>query len=342
MRYLLAFFILGMPLLNQAFASPLTFYGDVIYRYEDDRNHRNILDRERIRLIARPGVKYQISPTWQANLGLSTGLKNRQNVPAITVHRFNEQPQPDSDLFIARLFVTGKWQKSQLHFGKIPWLSKQSTDIFWDRQLNPIGGHVNYKFNANHQLHIGSYLPLDGASNTVGNLHLLQWISNFKWRGLSWQFAPWYVDYRGDANAEFARRDTQFDQRSIRLAAHVKKGPYKLGIDWGRTLNDIDLAGFENEKNAFAVQFTYGSLKQVGQYQAHLRFMHVERFGAIREFAQNATARFTTSNLGGWDFRLRKRVHPQWWVGTRLSIIETLAGPKEQGARFRIEAQYKW
>ena len=78
---------------------------DILLRYENETDHLKLKDRERMRLIAHAGVKSHWSDQWSTQLRLSTGLKNKQNVPAITVYRFNEQPRPDTNIFFDSIIL---------------------------------------------------------------------------------------------------------------------------------------------------------------------------------------------------------------------------------------------
>lgn len=321
-------------------------YADVLLRYENEVSHRNLADRERIRLVVWAGVNSQFENSWSTHLRLRTGLKNKQNVPAITLHKFNDQPQPDTDVFIDRVFAKKRFNDGYLTFGKIPWQTKQVTDVFWDRDLNPIGVHIDYKFNQQHGIQAAHFLPLDGASDTIGAMSVLQWHSTFQFEELTWTVSPWWVNYSGDNGAEFAKKDTQLDNQFIRLSSKISWKKFQLGVDLGHSLesfNQADLAQFKDEKTSYAVELKYGSLKKPGQYLAHLRYLHVERFGVVTEFAQNATSRFSTSNIKGWDFRLRRKMTSDWWVGTRISDTQNLVGDQpEEGLRFRLETKFSF
>jgi hypothetical protein len=328
---------------NASAANPLDVFGDVVVRYENESQHNNLADRERLRLIARLGLKGEFNDTWAAQVRLSTGLKNRQNVPAITIARFNTQPQPDSDVYIERAFITGNFSKTQLFLGKIPWQTQQVTDVFWDRNLNPIGAQVNYQFNAQHQLQLALLKPLDGNSDLIGLMHIIQWNMRYDFNNVTVAISPWFVDYQGQSGAVYASKDTDLDNRSIRLSASVHYKGYKLGVDVGQSLSNFSqFEQYSSQKTSVAMQLSKGKLAQEGDYAWHLRYLRVERFGVIDEFAQNATARFATSNLQGLDFRLRRQMSHNWWLGGRISDIKTIVGDSEQGVRIRIEGQYKF
>lgn len=318
---------------------------NAIIRYENETEHLNIKDRERMRLIAHAGLQSKWSDNWSTQIRFRTGLKNRQNVPAITFYKFTDQPQPPNDVFIDRLFVQGKFDQFSFKAGKIPFQPKQVTDIFWDHHLNPIGLSVNYKASKNHQIYFARFKPLDGATATVGDMTVLQWQA--KWQFDNWQFAfvPWLVDYRGEDDARYATRDTALDNQFLRISSYVKTGKWRFGVDWGRSLNrtaDFPAGDFEDQTNSYAFEVKHGGLKHPGDYLTHFRVFKVERFGVITEFAQNATARFATSNMEGWDIRVRRKMAKNWWLGTRLSDLERITGNLEEGKRFRIEAKYSF
>lgn len=318
---------------------------NAILRYEDETDHINIADRERMRLIAHGGIQSKWHQQWRTQIRFRTGLKNKQNVPAITVYKFNDQPQPDNDVFIDRFFVQGKFDDVTVKAGKIPLQPHQVTDIFWDHHLNPIGLSVNYRVSQSHTFYMARVKPLDGASSTVGDMTVLQWQVN--WQVNDWQFglSPWWVDYRGEEGARYAKNDTALDNQFVRISSYVKTGKWQLGFDWGRSLNraaDFSVRDFQDQTSSYAVELKYGGLKHPGDYLTHFRVFKVERFGVITEFAQNATARFATSNMEGWDIRVRRKMAENWWLGTRLSDLQRLKGNLEQGKRFRIEAMYRF
>ena len=330
---------------SQVQATTANFYGDLLLRYENEGDHVKLADRERLRLIAHAGIKLKVSDTWTFDTRLSTGLKNKQNVPAITLYRFNQQPRPDTDVYVDRFYVKGTLQSASIWLGKIPWKSKQVTDLFWDRHLNPLGIHIDLPVFSNQMLQLASFKPLDGNDGTVGHMTLIQYHHTFSFDKLNWSISPWYVHYSGEENARYAKKDTALDNRFIRLSSKLSYRNFQLGVDLGRSLETfegLEQGEFADQKSSYAVELKYGKLSHVGAYQAHLRYMHVERFGAIQEFAQNAVSRFATTNFKGFDFRLRKKMGNKWWIGMRFSDTEKLVGNKEEGIRFRIETQYKF
>ncbi|MCY7296625.1 putative porin [Alteromonas sp. a30] len=311
-------------------------FADVLLRYENDTEHNNLRDRERMRVIAHVGIQSHWSTRWQSQVRLSTGLRNRQNVPAITAHRFNDQPNPDDDVYIDRAFLTGSFSQLTVKLGKQPWASKQITDIFWDRDLNPIGASVDWQISDNNTLHVSQFKPLDGEGATVGNLTVAQWQSTTRWKQWQLTFMPWWVNYNGDTNARFATKDTQYDNEFVRVSMSANYGPWQLGADVGKSIT----GNFDGEDTSFAVELRHGQLKYENDTLLQFRVFRVERFGVIREFAQNAVSRFTTANMEGWDFRLRHKIGAYWWLGMRYSDTETISDEEETGKRLRIETQY--
>lgn len=317
-------------------------FADILVRYEDETGSKGIADRERIRVIAHAGLKSKWTNNWYSTIRLSTGLKNKQNVPAITVHRFNDQPQPDSDIFLERAFVTGKFEKFSVNLGKIPWGSKQITDVFWDRHLNPIGFSANLKASKQHNFHFAHFKPLDGASGTVGDMTVLQWQFSYEFDGVQFSLMPWWVKYSGETGATYARKDTHIDNEFYRISAFMKSGKWRLGTDIGKGDPDISNAQLADEDTSFAVELRHGGLKKVDAVLTQFRIFKVERYAVVGEFAQNAVARYATNNIEGWDLRVRKKMSPKWWLGMRYSDTEAIVGSEQQGKRFRIEAKYNF
>ncbi|HCF79500.1 MAG TPA: hypothetical protein DER52_07450 [Glaciecola sp.] len=308
--------------------------GNAMLRFENETFAvRN--PRQRLRFIGRVGLTAKYAEfTFVSRL--STGLKNRQNVPAITVIKFNSQPQPDSDIFVERLFMQYRTKPITITVGKQPWAFANQTDTFWDRQLNPQGVHANYQFGSGDQARVAWLKPLDGATDTVGKLVIVQYETSIPLAQGKLVLAPWWVDYQG-GSAQFAKRDTQYDHQSLRFSGAYETGLWRYGVDAGYTLDAPELISGNKQNQSLAIQINYGKLKKQGDYQAHLRFFRTERFGVISEFAQNATAGFATANIKGFDTRVRYRISRSVWVGVRYSQLDTITGTVESSHRFRIE-----
>lgn len=327
-----------------AFAqTDIDFIGNALLRYENDTQLTGKPDRERLRLIARAGLKFTLSPAWSAQVRLSTGLRNKQNVPAITLYKFTEQPQPDSNIYIEQAFVNYIHNGLALRAGKQPWPLNNVTDIFWDRHLNPVGVSAQWTLSDTISSRAMWVAPLDGASATVGSMAAVQMV----WQGMSgdltWMIAPWLVEYQGDSHCEFACNDTRFDHQSARVSTWIKRGNWRLGSDIGYALSMDDVDDeFKQERMSFAAELRYGDVKKAGNYEAYIRWLHVERYAVISEFAQNATSTLANSNIEGIDIRARYALSPVWWLGLRMSQIDNIAGNEISSHRVRLETQYNW
>ena len=304
--------------------------GFVLFRYEDERfSFRS--DRSRLRFIGNLGIVLS-NEQWSFQSRLTTGLRDKQNVPAITLVHFSEQPQPDSDIYVDRLFI--RYHSSQwgaVTLGKQPWPLKNATDAFWDRHLHPIG--VTWQ-GTSMPLTLSYLKPLDGASSMVGEMFLAQAHLTGQFSpDLTWQLYPWFVSYHG-AQAEYATRDTLIDHMSWRLSSWLTFKNFQLGLDLGK---NTDAPKEDYGDLSWAIQLTHGELQNVGNAQWHVRVLQTERYGVVTEFAQNAVAGFSTSNIKGFDVRYRYRINPKVWIGTRYSNIKTINQPVKEGQRFRIE-----
>ena len=325
-------------------AADVDVYGDALLRYEHNFDHLALRDQERMRFIGRLGFKVNADESpWFGDFRLTTGLRNKQNTPAITLYRFNQQSTPDRDIFFDRFYGGYKNDKMTIRFGKIPWTLKKTTDLFWDVDLHPYGTTINYQLSDATEVDAGFIVPMDGMSSTIGSLSYLSVTHQFESGDVKYTLSPWISDYQGESGAQYATRDTQYDNRAIRLSGAAKWQQYQLGFDFSQSISDFDIVtGFEDEKTAWLAQFKAGSLKKTGQSQYSVRWLYVERFGIQREFAQNGTTRLGTGNYEGLELRYRYMLSDDWWVGARYSNTETLVGPEEQGQRFRIETKIKW
>ncbi|MBU2879198.1 putative porin [Aliiglaciecola lipolytica] len=317
--------------------------GSVLLRYENETDQINLTPRKRVRVIAAIGVTSQLNDVWSFTAQARTGLKNKQNVPAFTLYQITDQPAGDKDIYISRAFAKAKFDSLTMFAGKIPWKTNQVTDLFWDRHLNPIGVHLDYDLGAGQNLKFTSFKPLDGASGTVGHMSIFQYQSVFSTDLGKLTVSPWFVDYRGQTGALYAKKDTLFDNQFVRLSMKIKQGNWQLGTDIGWSIKDtpIELGdAFSKQKLSYAIELKQGDLKTNGNYLTQLRYLHVERFSVVTEFAQNASSRFATSNFKGWDLRIRHKVSKNLWVGGRISRTQRLVGTPEQSVRFRLETKY--
>ena len=96
--------------------------GFVLFRYEDERfSFRS--DRSRLRFIGNLGIVLS-NEQWSFQSRLTTGLRDKQNVPAITLVHFSEQPQPDSDIY-ASISITHCSRVSNI----LPFMASSALDI---------------------------------------------------------------------------------------------------------------------------------------------------------------------------------------------------------------------
>ena len=343
--FLVSILCLIIPsMINDVFASDISTFGASILRYENEKKLDNNKERERLRLIARGGIKYQINESSTFITRISTGLKNKQNVPAITIKRINTQAQPDNDIYLDQIYLKHIRKGVEYRIGRVPWSFGAETDTFWDRDLNPFTAYVKYAINDTHSLSTAFIKPLDGQSQTVGQMFVAQYTFKTQYQNLRFEIQPWLVEYQGELDARFAKRDTQYDHSSVRIAAGVSYQKWRVGLDAGYAFNlDSQIEGepdLKRQNKSIVSQITYGKLKSVNDWQWHLRYMHVERFAVISEFGQNAIAAKLTSNFRAWDSRFRYRITPSIWVGARLSLSQSLIGDFSESKRFRIEARW--
>jgi hypothetical protein len=105
---------------------------NISLRYENETNQINIAPRRRVRIITSLEVSSDLNANWSFTAQARTGLKNKQNVPAITLHQITNEPDADKDVFLSRSYAKGTFNKLTLFAGKIPWKTQQVTDLFWD------------------------------------------------------------------------------------------------------------------------------------------------------------------------------------------------------------------
>ncbi|MFT5542554.1 MAG: hypothetical protein ACI97K_002644 [Glaciecola sp.] len=343
MNQLFAVIALSTLLIQSSHAADIS--ANVLLRYENEKNQVNLAPRKRVRMIASVGITSKLNEQWSFIAEARTGLKNKQNVPAITLYQITDQAEGDKDIFLSTLYTKAKFDKVTFFAGKIPWKTKQITDLFWDRHLNPIGIHLDYAITENSSLKLATFKPLDGASNTVGHMSIFQYQVDLQTSFGQLTLAPWFVDYKGESDARFAKKDTQFDNQFIRFSGALKHGKWQFGTDIGWSTKDAPSEfrdEFSSQNTSYTFEIKHGGLKNIGNYLIQLKYLHVERFAVVTEFAQNASSRFATSNFKGWDLRIRHKLFENLWLGGRLAKTQRLVGQPEQSVRFRLETKYSF
>lgn len=318
---------------------------NLLLRYENETDQINLTPRKRVRAIGSLGITSHLNENWSWVAEARTGLKNKQNVPAITLYQITDQAEGDKDIFLSRLYTKVKFSKVTMFIGKIPWKTQQVTDLFWDRHLNPIGIHFDYAVGQGNKVIFTTFKPLDGAKNTIGHMSIVQYQKKLSTDFGQLTLSPWLVDYRGQSGAKFAKKDTQFDNQFVRLSAAIKRGEWQLGTDIGWSTKSLPSSvskDFAKQKLSYTFEIKKGGLKNIGDYLTQLKYLYVERFSVVSEFAQNASSRFATSNFKGLDLRVRHKLSKRLWVGGRLSKTKRLIGSPEQSVRFRVEAKYSF
>lgn len=316
-------------------------YGAGLLRFESDYDAAGRNDVERMRFVGLLGVKADFGDSgFFGNARLSTGFKSNQGIPAIIIHRFNDQKLGEQDVYFDQMYLGYKNKQFSVKAGKVDWPLPMTVDMFWDMNINPYG--ISFEANVSEQgiLNVAALRPLDGTDNTIGTLNLLSYRHSWKMGDVTYMLNPWYVDYQGENGAIYATKDTQYDNSSLRLTTWAKFDQWKLAFEYGRSLDDFAVSdAFKNEKNAWATSVIYGNLKKIGSYEASYSWLHVERFGAITQFAQNTMMGFSTTNFEGPDARFRYKVGKNWWVGFKYSGVSELAGPTRNGKRLRVETR---
>ena len=152
---------------------------------------------------------------------MSTGLRDKQNVPTITLKQFTDQAYPDRTVYIDRSYAQYQSDALNLYLGKIPWQLKRNTPIFWDSDLHPYGISVVWHYDANTQIDAAVVKPLDGQTRTTGTLSYISLTYVVRRDRFNWSFSPWYAAFSGDKNTRYADRDVEFDNRSARFSNNV-------------------------------------------------------------------------------------------------------------------------
>lgn len=315
--------------------------GDLLVRYENDYNRTGKDDRERMRVIARGGVKVGFGANWSTTLRVSTGVQDQQNVPAFTAYKFTDHAQPPSNLYLSQAYLQYKDSNTQWQFGKLPIKLIAETATFWDKDLKPAGIALQHKFDG---MTLNSFYVrgMDGSSPESGYMAIAQFAWQGKWDTWQWQAVPWLTWYQGDNHCVKACRDTEYDVTTVRFSGHIKQGEWHLGIDTGYAVSlDNEVPDdYDDQRLSAAVVVKYGKLKNAGDLQYYLRARHVERFGAVAEFAQNTSSSLHTTNMRTLEGGIKYNILPNWWIETYLSRAESIHIADLSGTRFRIHSRY--
>jgi hypothetical protein len=97
-------------------------YGSGLLRFESDYDAAGRNDVDRLRFVGLLGVKADFGESgFFGNTRLSTGYKSNQGIPAIIIHRFNEQKLGEQDVYFDQMYLGYKTKQFTVKAGKVDW-----------------------------------------------------------------------------------------------------------------------------------------------------------------------------------------------------------------------------
>jgi hypothetical protein len=284
-------------------------FGDFRFRAERDDSEKadgSERDRERMRYRARFGVKYIMADNWSGQLRLATNVSSL-NSPHVNFNTANNNPDVGFDqAFIAYTGV----DNLTLVAGKTPLNFVNSTEVWWDADINPDALAAVYQvgkftFNAAYST------VVEGGWGDDIDAAFAQGVYKTKFDSskLLLAFGGATVDSNGAFNGEnYMMGMADWKMGSIRLVAEY-------------ILSDADV-----EDTAYTLQARY---KFDDTWGVRAYWLHVEAFSTIGDgtFSQDDhpnPGNTGVSNYDGYRLQLDYKVNPKVAVDLRLFGMERI------------------
>jgi hypothetical protein len=260
-------------------------FGDLRVRTEGDKStpsSNEQRDRQRSRYRARLGLKFAATQDWQAVLRMAS---NAQSVNSAN-ENFSTTDTDDKSFGIDLAYLAYKAsQNVTIIAGKTGLPFWQSTQVWWDKDINPEGLAVNYE-NGGFSASGGYFKMTEG--NWASDVDLL--VYQGRYQGL----------YRG-CKATFALGGAQIDN----INGHHNADRYQLFNT--QISGDSWLIGFEYQQSNASSQDT-ALVAQVRyqlneQWAIRLYQLHVEAFAVIGDGAFSQDDFPTPGNTGVSNFK---------------------------------------
>ena len=350
--------------LSQDSLSP---YADFRFRYESDWDSSNgagVLrsDRDRLRVRARVGIKYEPNDTWLFDLRARTGDSLSQQSPHLTIHDFDGGPNNDFSGILDKYYARIATDDFNLWMGRNAFPFWKQNELFWDDDVTITGAALSSKTEWLQGTLAGTigafYLP-DGGWDLNGNMYAGQAVFTRKIGDYEITAAEGLYFIDGSPGAKQllngnGARDYTILGSQIAVARTLFDVPVSLGADvyfnlenYAANSPDRFTARNVDEDYGYVLSATLGSLKEKGDLQFGYYYAWLETFSVNASYAQDDWVRWgsatqtDSSDLKGHEFRLTYRAIKNLDIMARLYAVDAITS-QQDGMRFRIDFNYSF
>jgi hypothetical protein len=355
----------------------LYLYGDARLRlerdqdsYRTDGSERD--DRDRARIRARLGLKWQPTDFFLANVRARTGNDNHQQSGHITVKDFNGNDEGSSDVNLDKWYGQFNWRGLEVWGGRnsLPWWKQN--DLFWDDDVTPRGVGATLKLpvgSGQLTLNTGYYNLPAGMRDYTGDAYSAQLVWEQELDSFGITLVGGMLNVNADAEAdEFANqlllqdnalRDYKLWVVSYQLRVKDLPRDFHIGIDYLHNAEDYaaddpsEYTAFNrDEVDGYVLQAIYGGVKKRGDWLIGTYYSHIDLLAVHNSYAQDDWVRWgnsdqsTSSNFKGPELRAGLGLGHNMNLILRAykvrAINNELPGDTRKQTGERIRLDYNW
>jgi hypothetical protein len=320
-------------------ASRVSLYGDLRYRYEliDDQSKSNDQNRNRIR--ARLGLNAKINEEWSLGFRLATGQGIQEGDPVSTNQNLGGAwGKKPIWLDLAYLDYHPLWARGlDLQAGKIeaPFYRPSKNQLIWDHDLTPEGGAVFYGLPLGEKTNVnftaGGFWVTESASAADTALWGLQGYVKQQISGPTYVLGGaggyWYGNLQGQPALSLQWESPTSNFFGNSNAGGVYTSRYnlvELFAELGTRIGKLPVAAFgdyvvntvavdKNRDTAWLAGFTINKAQTSGSWQFDYDYRDIQADAVVGQFNDSDFVGGGTSGRGhrfGFSYVLTKNVVP--------------------------------
>ncbi|MCA9295741.1 MAG: putative porin, partial [Phycisphaerales bacterium] len=288
--------------------SPFSFYGDLRLRWESDWDSRmpngvKREDRDRFRLRARLGIKFDFSPSLSFDARIRTGDNNSQQSPHITIWQDNGDEGDQHDITLDRAYLRLKLNdQTTITGGRTGLLLWKPNEMFWDDDVYVDGAGISHAFGANSAWKLTAQVALlpDGdASLSLDErspMAAIQLRRDITCGVNELTLAQSFLFIEDNSHAFNAVNDDMNSLFSYTNAQYtINKGssvPVKIGADIMFNLQHGPAGDHPDDRFGFDAYVSAGRYRDPGDWTLGYAFARIERWSVPRFLAQDDWVRW--------------------------------------------------
>lgn len=340
----------------------LLLQGGFTFRLESDWDSHDAAgvgrnDRNRARVRARLGLRYDLSANVSFGVRVRTGVEPSQQSQFITVLDSDSGAVSENDFIWDKYYVTAKKGGAWATAGRENFPFWTQNELFWDNDVTPAGVSSGYRFKTGrHHLDVtGAYVALpDGSTRLAGDLAAGQIVYGLDDGWWSMTTALGIFHFNGSPGAVNllhgnGARDYGIWVGGAQLKLPTGYRPITFGVDFmhnGERYSENDPDPFtrahRGHRDGYVLSAIYGWLKMPGDWQVSYYHARIEALAVNSSYAQDDWARWGTatqgdsSDLKGSEFRGTVKLGRNLSMMARYYFVQAITSPQD-GKRFRVD-----